>query len=36
MIVVANYNDLKVGDIIACYPVEEFARTRAGASSGMG
>jgi translation initiation factor IF-2 len=35
-IAVANYNDLKVGDIIECYTVEEFARTLAGTSSGKG
>jgi translation initiation factor IF-2 len=27
---IANYNDVKVGDIIECYTVEEFARTLAG------
>jgi translation initiation factor IF-2 len=26
-IVVDNYNDLKVGDVIECYRTEEFART---------
>jgi translation initiation factor IF-2 len=35
-IAIANYNDLKVGDIIECYTVEEFARTLAGTSSGKG
>jgi translation initiation factor IF-2 len=29
---IANYNDIKVGDIIECYTVEEVARTLAGAS----
>ncbi len=29
---IANYNDIKVGDIIECYTVEEFARTLAGTS----
>jgi len=28
---IANYNDVKVGDIIECYKVEEVARTLAGA-----
>ncbi len=29
---IANFNDIKVGDIIECYTVEEVARTLAGAS----
>jgi translation initiation factor IF-2 len=29
---IANFNDLKVGDIIECYRVEEVARTLAGAA----
>jgi len=29
---IANFNDVKVGDIIECYQVEEVARTLAGAS----
>ena len=29
---VANFNDVKVGDVIECYTVEEFARTLAGSS----
>ncbi|HUF76921.1 MAG TPA: translation initiation factor IF-2 [Longimicrobiales bacterium] len=29
---IANFNDVKVGDIIECYTVEEFARTLAGAT----
>lgn len=28
---IANFNDLKVGDVIECYQVEEVARTLAGA-----
>ncbi len=28
---IANYNDVKVGDVIECYKVEEVARTLAGA-----
>ncbi|MBI4538319.1 MAG: translation initiation factor IF-2 [Gemmatimonadetes bacterium] len=28
---IANFNDLKVGDVIECYVVEEFARTLASA-----
>ncbi|MEJ2216351.1 MAG: translation initiation factor IF-2 [Gemmatimonadota bacterium] len=31
-----GYNDLKVGDIIECYRVEEIARTLAGAAGGEG
>ena len=27
---IANFNDVKVGDVIECYKVEEFARTLAG------
>jgi translation initiation factor IF-2 len=30
---IANFNDIKVGDIIECYKVEEIARTLAGAGS---
>jgi translation initiation factor IF-2 len=33
---IAHFNDIKVGDIIECYKVEEFARTLAGAGSGRG
>jgi translation initiation factor IF-2 len=29
---IANFNDIKVGDVIECYTVEEVARTLAGAS----
>jgi translation initiation factor IF-2 len=29
---IANFNDVKVGDVIECYTVEEIARTLAGAS----
>ena len=32
-IVVENYNDLKVGDVIECYRTEEFARTLGGATT---
>jgi len=28
---IANFNDIKVGDVIECYTVEEVARTLAGA-----
>ncbi len=31
---IANFNDVKVGDIIECYTVEEIARTLAGARGG--
>jgi len=31
-----NFNDVKVGDVIECYQVEEFARTLAGAGGGRG
>lgn len=31
---VANFNDVKVGDVIECYTVQEIARTLAGAESG--
>jgi translation initiation factor IF-2 len=31
---IANFNDVKVGDLIECYKVEEIARTLAGAASG--
>ena len=30
---IANFNDVKVGDIIECYQVEEVARTLAGSRS---
>ncbi len=30
---IANFNDLKVGDLIECFQVEEFARTLASTSS---
>ncbi len=30
---IANFNDIKVGDLIECFQVEEFARTLAGSSS---
>ncbi|MEJ2677875.1 MAG: translation initiation factor IF-2 [Gemmatimonadota bacterium] len=33
---IAGYNDLKVGDVIECYRVEEIARTLAGAAGGEG
>ena len=33
---IANFNDLKVGDLIECYQVEEFARTLAGSGSRSG
>ena len=29
---IANFNDVKVGDIIECYTVEEVARTLASAT----
>jgi len=29
---IANFNDIKVGDVIECYTVEEVARTLAGAN----
>jgi translation initiation factor IF-2 len=28
---IANFNDVKVGDVIECFKVEEVARTLAGA-----
>jgi translation initiation factor IF-2 len=31
---IANFNDVKVGDVIECYVVEEVARTLAGAAEG--
>jgi translation initiation factor IF-2 len=31
---IANFNDVKVGDLIECFKVEEIARTLAGAGSG--
>ena len=30
---IANFNDIKVGDVIECYTVEEVARTLAGAAT---
>jgi translation initiation factor IF-2 len=27
---IANFNDVKVGDVIECYTIEEVARTLAG------
>ena len=30
---IANFNDIKVGDVIECYKVEEVARTLAGAAN---
>ena len=33
---IANFNDLKVGDLIECYQVEEFARTLASSGSRSG
>jgi translation initiation factor IF-2 len=33
---IANFNDVKVGDVIECYQVEEVARTLAGSASGRG
>ena len=33
---IANFNDLKEGDTIECYLVEEIARTLAGSSAGQG
>ena len=29
---IANFNDIKVGDVIECYTVEQVARTLAGAN----
>jgi translation initiation factor IF-2 len=29
---IANFNDIKVGDVIECYTVEEFARTLASST----
>jgi translation initiation factor IF-2 len=31
---IGNFNDIKVGDVIECYKVDEIARTLAGAASG--
>jgi translation initiation factor IF-2 len=31
---ITNFNDVKVGDVIECYTVEEFARTLAGSEAG--
>jgi translation initiation factor IF-2 len=33
---VANFNDIKVGDVIECYRVEEVARTLASSAAGRG
>ncbi len=33
---IANFNDIKVGDVIECYHVEEVARTLAGSASSTG
>jgi len=33
---IANFNDVKVGDVIECYQVEEVARTLAGVGGGKG
>ncbi len=33
---IANFNDVKVGDVIECYQVEEVARTLAGSAGGRG
>lgn len=33
---IANFNDVKVGDVIECYQVEEVARTLAGVGGGRG
>ncbi len=33
---IANFNDIKVGDVIECYLVEEVARTLAGSGSAAG
>jgi translation initiation factor IF-2 len=33
---IANFNDVKVGDVIECYQVEEVARTLAGVAGGRG
>jgi translation initiation factor IF-2 len=33
---IANFNDVKVGDLIECYQVEEFARTLAGSAARSG
>ncbi|MBW3535344.1 MAG: translation initiation factor IF-2 [Gemmatimonadetes bacterium] len=33
---VANFNDLKIGDVLECYSVEEIARTLAGSAEGRG
>ena len=29
---IANFNDIKVGDVVECYSVEEVARTLTGAA----
>jgi translation initiation factor IF-2 len=31
---IVNFNDIKVGDVIECYTVEEFARTLSGSGGG--
>jgi translation initiation factor IF-2 len=33
---IANFNDVKVGDVVECYQVEEVARTLAGVGGGKG
>ena len=33
---IANFNDLKVGDVVECFRVEEVARTLAGAAGSEG
>ena len=33
---IANFNDIKVGDVIEAYKVEEVARTLAGVGEGRG
>jgi translation initiation factor IF-2 len=33
---IANFNDLKVGDLIECFQVEEVARTLAGSGTSAG
>ncbi|MEX0936073.1 MAG: translation initiation factor IF-2 [Gemmatimonadota bacterium] len=33
---IANFNDIKTGDVIECYKVEEIARTLAGSGSSAG
>ena len=33
---ITNFNDIKVGDVIECYAIEEFARTLAGSEGARG